>query len=142
MNRSRRSSESQPEFFADRCLAKRAPAILVQRGWIVHTLAQHFPDDARNVSDPEWVEYGLERGWSLLTQDERMSTQTVVIGMLRRYKGSVHCLDNGNLSGTAKADRFDSHRGEIWQHARDRKVGFYLVPEFGPLRRKRNLPRV
>jgi hypothetical protein len=61
LNRSGRSSESQPEFFADRCLGKGAPRILVSRGWIVHVVSDHFPDDAQTVSDPEWIAYGLAR---------------------------------------------------------------------------------
>lgn len=137
MSRSKRSSESPPEFFADRCLGKGAPAILVERGWIVHTISDHFPDDAKQISDPDWVEYGLQRGWSLPTQDERMCTQVAVEAMLRTYRGCIHCLDSANLPVQARADRFESHRRVIYQHVRDRKVGFFIVHETGTPRRKR-----
>jgi hypothetical protein len=103
----------------------------------VHIISDHFPDDARDISDPEWVEYGLQHGWSLLTQDERISTQVAVKALLRQYRGCIHCLDSANLSARAKADRFEAHRRVIYQHARDRKVGFFLVHESGPPRRKR-----
>jgi hypothetical protein len=43
--------------------------MLVARDWIVHVVSEHFPDDAQKTSDPEWISYGLARGWSLLTQD-------------------------------------------------------------------------
>ena len=137
MSRSKRSSESQPEFFADRCLGRAAPAILVELGWIVHTIGDHFPADAQSIGDPEWVEHGLKRGWSLLTQDERISTQVVVMTMLRRHRGCIHCLDSANLPIRVRAERFEAHRRAIHQHVRDRRVGFFLVHEHGPPRRKR-----
>jgi hypothetical protein len=43
-----------------------------------------FPDDGQNVSDPEWIEYGLTQGWGLLTQDVRIATQPAVQALLRR----------------------------------------------------------
>jgi hypothetical protein len=103
----------------------------------VHVIGDHFPDDAEDVGDPEWIEYGLRRNWSLLTQDERISTQPVVRELLIRYHGCVHCLDSANLSAAAKAGRFEAHRRAIHQHVLDRRVGFFVVREVGPPRRKR-----
>jgi hypothetical protein len=59
LSKSKRSSESQPEFFADRCLGRSAPARLVGLGWIIHLVADHFPDDGQQVGDDEWIEFGL-----------------------------------------------------------------------------------
>jgi hypothetical protein len=137
LSRSRRSSGSPPEFFADRCLGRAAPAILVARGWIVHTIADHFPDDAQKVGDPEWIEYGLRRGWSLLTQDERIRTQINVRALLLRFRGCIHCLDNANLPIQTRADRFDAQRRVIFQRVLDRRVGFFVVRETGAPRRRR-----
>lgn len=137
MSRSKRLSESQPEFFADRCLGKGAPAMLVELGWIVHTISDHFPQDAQSIDDPEWVEYGLRNGWSLLTQDERISSQIAVMTMLRKYRGCIHCLDSANLPIRVRAERFHSHRQAIYQHVKDRRVGFFIVHEHGPPQRKR-----
>ncbi|WP_412747032.1 hypothetical protein [Krasilnikovia sp. MM14-A1004] len=106
-------------------------------GWVVHVIGDHFPNDAQDVGDDVWIDHGLSRGWSLLTQDERISTQPVVRELLERHRGCVHCLDSANLSAVAKAARFDAHRRVIHQHARDRRVGFFVVHEFGPPRRKR-----
>ncbi len=61
---------------------------------------------------------------SLLSQDLRMSTHVEVTALLRRYKGSIHCLDSANLPIQARADRFEAQRKVIYQHVRDRKVGF------------------
>jgi hypothetical protein len=137
LSKSKRSSESLPEFFADRCLGKRAPALLVEWGWVVHVISDHFPDDAQQTGDDEWTEYGLRRGWSLLTQDERISSQPAVRELLDRYHGCVHCLDSANLGASTKAARFEAHRKVIHQHAMDRRVGFFVVHEFGTPKRKR-----
>jgi hypothetical protein len=135
--RSTRSSGSQPEYFADRCLGKGAPATLIERGWIIHVISDHFPSDAQAVSDPEWIAYGLERGWGLLTQDVRIATQPEVISMLRAHNGSVFCLDSAELPVRIKAERFDSRRPSIDQHVRDRRFGFFVLHETGSPRRKR-----
>jgi hypothetical protein len=137
LTRLKRSSGSQPEFFADRCLGKSAPQILVSRGWIVHVISDHFPDDAQHVSDPEWIEYGLSRGWALLTQDLRIATQVEVHALLRRHKACIHCLDSSELPVQVRAERFDARRGPIHQSVLDRRVGFFVIHEKGPLRRKR-----
>jgi PIN like domain len=44
--------------------------------WLHERAAGETPDAvAQQVSDPEWIEYGLARGWALLTQDERIRRQ-------------------------------------------------------------------
>src|SRR5262249_40830355 len=73
--RSTRLPESPPEFFVDRCLGKNAPGLLRAWGWKVHLITDHYPDDAQNIADDEWMAEGLERGWSLLTQDDRIVRQ-------------------------------------------------------------------
>jgi hypothetical protein len=137
LSRSKRSSGSPPEFFADRCLGKGAPRILVSRGWTVHVVSDHFPDDAQQVSDPDWIEYGLTRGWSLLTQDLRISTQPEVDRMLREHHACIHCLDSSELPVTVKAERFDLRRGQLEQAVRDCRTGFFVIHEKGPPVRKR-----
>lgn len=137
MNRSRRSSGSQPEFFADRCLGKGAPRILIERGWIVHVISDHFPDDAQDISDPEWIAYGLACGWGLLTQDLRISTQLEVHTLLRQHQACIHCLDSSELPVQVRAERFDTRRASIHQAVLDRRTGFFVIHENGPPQRKR-----
>ncbi|MFF5175971.1 hypothetical protein ACFY3U_25555 [Micromonospora sp. NPDC000089] len=137
MTRSKRSSGSPPEFFADRCLGKGAPRLLISRGWLIHVIGDHFPDDAQHVSDPNWIEYGLSRGWALLTQDLRISPQVEVRALLRRFKACNHCLDSSELAVQVRADRFDNQRGPIHQSVLDRRNGFFVIHEKGPPRRKR-----
>jgi len=137
LSRSGRSSGSPPELFADRCLGKGAPRLLIDWGWAVHLIGDHFPDDAENVSDPEWIEYGLIHGWSLLTQDARIATQDAVDTLLRKHRGSVHCLDSAELPVRTRAERSHSRQKVIYQHVRDRRTGFFVIGDAGPPRRKR-----
>ncbi|GAB3819366.1 PIN-like domain-containing protein [Micromonospora zhanjiangensis] len=111
--------------------------MLISRGWIVHAISDYFPDDAQAVSDPEWIEYGLSRGWALLTQDLRIATQTEVHTLLRRYQACIHCLDSSELPVQLRAERFDTRRPAIHQSVLDRRVGFFVIHENGPPRRKR-----
>lgn len=103
----------------------------------MHMLADHFPDDGQGVSDPEWMAYGLEHGWSLLTQDMRIATQPAAAELLRQYRGVIHCLDSAQLSVATRAERFHTRQRVIYQHITDRRTGFYVVKETGAPRRKR-----
>jgi len=105
--------------------------------WRVHVIADHFPDDAAAVEDPQWTEYGLARGWSLLTQDVRIANQPTVLALLRRYSASIHRLDSAELPVRVRADRFHSRQAVTYQHVRDRRTGFYVIGETGRPRRKR-----
>lgn len=73
----------------------------------------------------------------MLTQDLRMATQPVVIGLLREYRGLIFCLDSAELPVDIRASRFDSRRAAIWQMVRDKSRGFYVVHETGRPRRRR-----
>jgi hypothetical protein len=129
LSRSKRSSASPPEFFADRCLGKGAPALLAQRGWVVHLVTDHFADDAQAISDPEWIEYGLSRGWALLTQDARIRRQPAALAPLRRWCGAMFCLSSAELPVETRADRFHANEAAIYARVRSRQGGFYVVHE-------------
>lgn len=136
MRRSRRSSAWPPEFFVDRCLGRGTPARLVELGWVVRPIADHFRDDAQDVSDPEWIEFGLSRGWSMLTQDVRIRTQPEVHRLLRAHRGTVFCLSNAELPVSVRADRFHAQQASIYQRVRDGKPGFFVVTETAIVRRR------
>lgn len=100
-------------------------------------LGDHFPEDDQHIGDPEWMDYGLAHGWSLLTQDMRIATQPLARSLLREHSGVIHCLDSADLSARVKAERFHSRQRVIYQHVIDRRVGFYVVHETGRPRKKR-----
>ncbi|MGW0434931.1 PIN-like domain-containing protein [Micromonospora sp. NPDC003197] len=131
----KRSSESQPEFFVDRCLGKSAPRRLIEAGWKIHLVADLFPDDGQFVSDPEWVEHGLSQGWTLLTQDKRIRTQPLLLSAVRAADLTIHCLSSAELLTTDRVKRFEQHREEIWRYAVSGAAGFYVVYEDRVVRR-------
>jgi hypothetical protein len=98
-------------------------------------ITEHFPDDAQGVGDPEWVEYGLAHGWSLLTQDDRIRRQPSALAPLRRYKGTVHCLASAELPREVRAERFHTHQRKIYGNVRAARLGFFVVYEFDVVRR-------
>jgi PIN like domain len=135
--RSTRSSASPPEFFADRCLGKSAPTLLAERGWVIHLISDHFPDDAQAVSDPDWMAYGLSRSWALLTQDERIRRQPAALELLRRHRGAIFCLSSAELPVRARVERLCAHQGAICDAVRTGRGGFFLVHEHLVVRQRR-----
>lgn len=136
--RSMRSPEPPPEFFVDRCIGKKAPALLAGWGWAVHLIADHYSNDAQEIPDDQWIADGLQRGWSLLTQDDRITRQPAVLDLLHQFDGLVFCLDSGQLTIVDKANRFHTHQTSIYRLARKPKPGFFHV---GLARLTRRWPR-
>jgi len=64
---SKRSADSQPEFFLDRCLGRITGLRL------------------------------RDLGWSLLTQDKRIRYRSAELGALADGGGTMFCLSSGNL---------------------------------------------
>ncbi len=94
-----------------------------------------FPDDGQRVSDPEWIDFGLSRGWQLLTQDNRIRRQPAALEVIRRYAGTVFCLSSAELPVAVRAERFDGHREEIERHMLARHSGFFVVYETEVIKR-------
>jgi hypothetical protein len=97
---------AEPEFFIDRCLGHRTATELASAGWRVHRIADQFPDDGRKTGDPEWIEYGAEQGWALLTQDLRIRYRTDELASLGDSAGVMFVLASGNLTIREKIDYF------------------------------------
>lgn len=131
MVRSKRSFESPPEFFADRCLGKEAPRILIAHGWAVRMIADEFPDDAQQVGDDQWMAYGAARGWVLLSQDDRIRRNSAAVNVVIEHAAVAFCLDSAQLTRRAKADRFLTHAPRIHRAIRravkDQTYAYYVV---------------
>lgn len=66
------SSAERPEFFLDRSLGKTTASRLREAGFVIHLIADHYPDDASDIPDEEWIAEGCSNGWVLLTKDKRI----------------------------------------------------------------------
>lgn len=93
----------------------------------MHLLSDVYPNDGQDVSDPEWVRLGLSRGWTLLTQDQRIRTQAPVLEWVRESGRTIHCLSSGTLEVAERADRLLRHKAKIWRYATNGPAGFYVV---------------
>lgn len=125
-------SEPRPEFFFDRSLGKRAAEELRSSGWVIHLIADHFPFDAQDVKDEEWISYARARGWCCLTKDHRLWR---LLDDSQRVP--VFALSSGQMDTAAMVTRFEVARHEIWRKALGGEVGLWVVYEPGRGIRKR-----
>lgn len=88
-------SRRPPEFFFDRSLGKETAKRLRTRA-TVHLIAEHYPNDAQDVSDEGWIARGIRRRWILLTKDKRIRYRRIELEVLG--SGQLHCLSNGQLT--------------------------------------------
>lgn len=89
--------QPEPEFFLDRGLGRRVAEGLRTLGWAVHRAADHFPNDAQDVPDEDWLRYGLDRGWSPLCKDGRIRGRQVERAPVEEYRAVLFYLDNQRL---------------------------------------------
>lgn len=125
------SSGSQPEFFFDRSLGKRSAQLLRKAGYEVHLVADLYPNDAQEVPDQEWIADGCQRGWLLLTKDQRIRYRGAELAAL---EGRMFCLAAGNLSVAEAAQRFIDAMPAIIRAAALDYVGFWKVYGEGRIR--------
>src|ERR1700712_286898 len=95
------SSAGQPEFFLDRSLGRTTASRLREAGYVVHLIADHYPNDAGDVPDEEWIAEGSSRGWTLLTKDKRIRYRAAELEALQ---GHLFCLISGTMDIAVMSD--------------------------------------
>jgi hypothetical protein len=127
------SSDRPLEFFLDRSLGKTSARRLRDQGYVVHLIAEFYPDDARAIADVDWIAEGCRRGWVLLTKDRRIRYRTEELAALQG--GYLFCLADGNTKLDVIAERFLAAMPAI-ERAVDRgAVGFWHVYADGLIKR-------
>jgi predicted nuclease of predicted toxin-antitoxin system len=106
--RSKKPSVAKPPdgtvFFIDRSLGvEPIRKVLVNSGLVVEIHDDHFP---RDEEDRVWLQTVGERGWVVLTKDQRLRYRPLEIGALRASNTRVFVLTAGNLRGSQIADVF------------------------------------
>jgi hypothetical protein len=104
-----------PEFFLDRGLGRGVAEGLADHGWTVHRATQHFPNDAQDVADQEWLSYGLERGWIPLCKDGRIKGRPTERAPLELYRAVLFYLDNQRLLRVDMISRFHRAQEQIYR---------------------------
>jgi predicted nuclease of predicted toxin-antitoxin system len=90
------------EFFIDRSLGGRVVAeALRQAGQIVHTHDVHFPSNAKDV---EWLTVVGQRGWIVLTKDERIRYRAIEQRALMQSRVGAFILTARGLTGPEMAE--------------------------------------
>ncbi|MGH7743790.1 MAG: hypothetical protein ACREQ5_03090 [Candidatus Dormibacteria bacterium] len=129
------SAASQPEFFVDRSLGRSTTARLRQLRWVVHLVNDHFEHDGQFVKDETWIEYGLLRGWALLTKDQKIRYRAEELLSLAE-RGKMFCLSSGNLTIEQQSRMFEDARVYIERAVRRHEARFYHVYEGGRIVKK------
>jgi len=101
------SNSKPPEpstFFVDHSLGnKKVAAALRLIGVPVEVHEDHFPINAR---DEEWILEVGQRGWIVLTKDDRIRYRLVERAALVKAQVAMFTLTSGNLTGEEMAQAF------------------------------------
>ncbi len=92
----------------------------------MHLVNDHFDHDGQFVRDETWIEYGLCRGWALLTKDQKIRYRAEELLSLADH-GKMFCLSSGNLTIAEQARMFDEARRLIDRAVSRHEARFYQV---------------
>ena len=126
------SSAGPPEFFLDRSLGKGTARLLREQGHVVHLIAEHYPDDAQEIPDTEWIDEGCRLGWVLLTKDKRIRYRA---NELKALDGHLFCLVTGNSTVAEMAEVLIAAIPRITRAAAAHERGFWHIHSDGSIRK-------
>lgn len=124
-------SSKPPEFFLDRSLGKRVAEGLRELGWHIHRIVDHFPDDAQQVDDVEWMRYGLRHNWFPLHKDGRIRGREVERRPLVEFNAPMFYLDNQQLPIAEMVRRFYGSQAQIYRATERKRAACYAVSATG-----------
>lgn len=96
-------SSQTTTFFIDRCLGKKLATVLRAQGYTVELHDSHFAKDAKDV---DWLPIVGQRGWVVLTKDERIAKRFLERLAVASAGVKMFVLVSQNLSGTDTAAAF------------------------------------
>lgn len=124
MKRRSGASSKRPElvFFLDRSLGKHKVATaLREAGASVEIHDDHFPPNAK---DTDWLPAVGNRGWVVLTKDDRIRYRAHEKDALLKSGVRAFVLTNRNLSGDEMAQIFVTMLPKMQRTARGARTGF------------------
>lgn len=125
------ASSAQPEFFLDRGLGVGVAAGLREHGWQIHRATDYFPNDAQDVDDPDWMRFGLQRGWYPLHKDGRIRGREVERRPLVEFAAPMFYLDNQQLKIAEMVRRFHDAQRAIYRTVKEGGAACYAVSTKG-----------
>lgn len=87
---------------------------LTDLGWQIHRITDHFPNDAQAVGDPDWMEFGLQRGWTPLHKDGRIRGNPTERAPIERHQAAMFYLDNQQLKVDEMVRRIHMNQSRIY----------------------------
>jgi predicted nuclease of predicted toxin-antitoxin system len=109
-------------FFIDRSLGvEPIRTELIKSGLSVEIHDDHF---ARDEEDRQWLRTVGERGWVVLTKDQRLRYRPLEIAALRSSNARVFVLTAGNLRGVEIATVFRTALPRIYRTLHSRRGPF------------------
>lgn len=129
-----------PEFFVDRSLGRHIVADAIRAlGYVVHSMADVYPDgEDQRVADTQWIAEADERGWVVLTKDERITRRPDEQAALAASQLRVFALGTQDMTGPEMAERYVANINRLVQ--RSRKQGPF-VDIVHPDRAERRWPK-
>ncbi|HTN72171.1 MAG TPA: hypothetical protein VMO00_13910 [Methylomirabilota bacterium] len=110
-------------FFIDRSLGQKVIAEkLRQSGAKVEIHDDHFPQDA---PDERWIAEVGEKGWVVLTKDDRIRYRPAALDAYRRHQVRVFIFGSGEMKAQEMADAFVKAAPKISRIAVREAVPFF-----------------
>ena len=111
-------------FFIDRSLGvDPLRSVLMDEGLAVEIHDEHFP---RDEDDSVWLSAAGERGWVVLTKDQRLRYRPLEIAALKSSGARVFILVAGNLRGSEIAEVFKAALPAMCRVLRGRRRGPFV----------------
>lgn len=112
-----------PEFFVDRTTGTTVLRALREAGWQVRRISEVFPDDASDVPDEDWIAYGCQRGWALITADKRIRHQP----SYRVATTPIFAFSTNNIRIGEQVRRLLTFQARIWAKAGAGRREFWIM---------------
>jgi predicted nuclease of predicted toxin-antitoxin system len=110
-------------FFVDRSLGQKVIAEkLRQNGVDVEIHDDHFP---QNALDEDWLSEVGQRGWVVLTKDDRIRYRPAELAAYRQNKVRVFVLGSGEMKAQEMADAFVKAPPKIFRFTRKNSAPFF-----------------
>jgi PIN domain-containing protein len=111
---SSRQPDPIPEFFVDRGVRKDLAFRLVELSWRIHRISGQFPNDADRVNDPDWMEFGLQRGWLPFHKDGRIVGNPTEREPIELHRSPTFYLDDEQLPIDEVLRRIHMNQSKIY----------------------------
>jgi PIN like domain len=110
-------------FFIDRSLGQKVIAEKLRQSAVkVEIHDDHFPQDA---PDEYWIAEVGEKGWVVLTKDDRIRYRPAALAAYRRHKVRVFIFGSGEMKAQEMADAFLKALPKISRFAVGRVPSFF-----------------